>query len=186
MLPVIIGFVSCSENGADKTQPASERHSKLNAFLEKIPSITLPIEIRGCSINTQSLTRVDNNKFISANVNYGYGKLEPNSKFTAVVFLASADCEIPVLATYDKSGNKIDEKEINIGYCGSDCGYTCNEIMSIDNNKNIFTADTISSYDCDSLGNAIPGTEQHYVIYKQGRILETGKIELSKEIKKQL
>lgn len=186
VLPVIISLVSCSDNSSDRAQPASDTNPEFNAFLEKIPSITLPVTIRECSVNTQGLTKIDSNKFVSETVNYGYGKLAPNNKYVAVIFLASADCEIPVLVTYDKSGNKIDEKEINIGGCGSDCGYSCNEIMRIDQNNNIFTADTVSSYDCDSLGNAIPGTEEHYVIYKQGRILETGKIELSEKIKKQL
>jgi hypothetical protein len=58
--------------------------------------------------------------------------------------------------------------------------------MKIDKDSNLFTADTVSSYTCDSLGNAVFGTEEHYVIYKKGKVLNNGKIELSAEIRKNL
>jgi hypothetical protein len=40
--------------------------------------------------------------------------------------------------------------------------------------------------ECDEDYNPIPGTESIEVIYKEGRLTETGKIELSEELKKEI
>ena len=61
--------------------------------------------------------------------------------------------------------------------------------IRINNGYNVsffYTSDTISTYDCDSLGYEIPGTYKYYVIYKEGKLLANGKIQLSEEIRKPL
>jgi hypothetical protein len=68
-------------------------------FLEGIPSISLPISIKGCSINTLNLPTIKREKYASKGANYAYGKLLLNNDYIVIIFLGSADCEIPIVAT---------------------------------------------------------------------------------------
>jgi len=179
-------LLSCGHNEGPTKQLTQDK-AATRALLEKTATVTLPLCIKGCSIPTQNLPLLNEVDFVTEEgEKHIYGKFQLSNGYTALVILANADCEIPVIITFDKDGNKIDEKEVHIGRCATECGYTCNEVLHIDPAYNIYTADTISYFTCDSLGNAIAGTDEHYVLYKQGRIVKTGIIELSQEKRRQL
>jgi hypothetical protein len=111
-----------------------------------------------------------------------YCTFKTNGDYYAVIKLGLADCALPVLATYDKRGKQIDEKCICIGYCGDGPGFTCEEFAIIRTDFSIYTADTMSTMEIDSLGNEVEGTLQRSVLYKKGRLLSTGRIELTDTI----
>jgi hypothetical protein len=104
----------------------------------------------------------------------------------AVIYLGLADCTLPYLITYTPKGEKIDEGFFGIGGCGAGPGFECEEFMTIRKDFTVYTSDTILSADVDSLGYNIKSTEEYFVLYKEGKILPNGKIELSAEIKKKL
>lgn len=158
------------------------------AYLKNFRKTDLPVAIKGCVLNYNGLAYFDGTKYIQFNedYSYAYSQIPTNGNYVATITLGLADCLLPVLTTYKPDGRIIDRKTIAIGYCGSDCGYSCEEFMSISKDFNIYTSDTISTYDCDSLGYEIPGTYKYYVIYKEGKLQANGKIQLSEEMKKPL
>jgi hypothetical protein len=169
-------------------QDFPEVKDELTAYLENFKKADLPIKIKGCQVNTNGLVEFDGKRFKKFNeyYSYAYRQIPTNGNYIATITLGVADCFQPVLTTYKPNGDIIDSKTIAIGYCGIDCGYSCEEFMSIDKNYEIYVSDTISSYECDSIGNEIPGTYEYYVIYKEGKLLTEGKIQLTDEIKKNL
>jgi hypothetical protein len=164
------------------------KNAPFEAYKQKFKVFKLPVAVKGCYINDSNLlvltpqqdTPVYKDKILA------YCSFATNGKYFAALTVSPGDCYVPILYTYDEQGNKIDEKQIVIGGCGADCGFTCEEYMVINADYSIYISDTISECQCDTLGNEIPGTKQHYVIYKTGRLLSTGKIELSEEMKKVL
>ncbi|MCX2745641.1 hypothetical protein OO013_17295 [Mangrovivirga sp. M17] len=213
-LVCIIFFVSCSQRSDNKNKieesadtitiasksdddPKSQNNKQtelpevneeFNSFLENFKKSELPIEIKGCSGGYTGDLMFDGNRFeqfIDLDA-YSYIQIPSSGNFITVISLGIADCLYPIVNTYKLNGDKIDQKIVSIGYCGSDCGYTCEEYLTIKNNYSIYVADTISSSECDSLGSIIPETTKNYIIYKEGKILDNGKIKLSEEIKKEL
>jgi hypothetical protein len=165
-----------------------EVNEEFTTYLELFKKTDLPINIKGCLESEKGLNEFDGKKFKQFNEDYSfsYRQIPTNGNYVATITLGVADCYLPVLTTYRLNGQIIDRKTIAIGYCGSDCGYSCVEFMSISKDYKIYTSDTISTYDCDSLGLEIPGTYEYYVIYKEGKLLTDGKIQLTDEIKKPL
>jgi hypothetical protein len=163
-------------------------NEEFSSYLENFKKTDLPIYIKGCRERTKGLIEFDGIRFKQFNEDYSYSyrQIPTNGKFVATITLGVADCYLPVLTTYKLNGKIIDRKTIAIGYCGSDCGYSCEEFMTITNDFKLYTSDTVSTYECDSLGLEIPGTYEHYVIYKEGKLLTDGKIQLTDEIKKPL
>ena len=102
-----------------------------------------------------------------------------NGDYYAVIRLGLADCVLPDLITYDKNGKVIDDKSLGIGYCGVGPGFDCEEFTIIKNDFTIYSADTMSTFEVDSLGEEIKGTRKYSVMYKKGRLLSSGKIELT-------
>lgn len=181
-----------TENQTDKKQTEKIIFPQVNddfdGYLRSFEKAQLPIEIKGCELNTKGLTEFNGetyNKYVE-DYSFSFKQIPTNGNFIATISLGAADCFLPMLTTYRLTGDKIDQKTIAIGYCGSDCGYSCEEFMTVKADYSIYVSDTISSSDCDSLGNIIPGTTENYVIYKSGKLLENGKIELSEETRKEL
>ena len=157
-------------------------------YLRNFEKTQLPIEIKGCELSTKGLAEFNGEAYIKYINDYsiGYKQIPTNGNFIMTITLGAADCYLPILTTYRLTGDRIDQKTLAIGYCGSDCGYSCEEFMTIKDDYSIYVSDTISSSDCDSLGNIIPESTKNYVIFKSGKILESGNIELSEEIRKKL
>lgn len=173
-------LLSCNERR--KEVPATDAASE--TFLKQFRTLDLPVFVDGCSISIDTLKAPVGEKFVGPDLGLlSFGRLQINDSIDLVILLGSADCWIPFFITVHRNGTIIDKKEVNIGGCGADCGFSCVERMHLYKDKTIYVADTVSSYDCDSLGDAIPGTQQHYVVYKKGMIRENGKIDLSKEMR---
>lgn len=194
----IVLISSCkSENKNDKSltsklqKPISEIpkvNEQFQAFIDQFPTKTLPIKINGCLDEILDLPKLD----VKLSSNYSkdveyehiYGIIPSNGNYISTITLGEADCFVPILNTYKLNGEKIDSKEINIGYCGPDSCYECIENMTIKSDYRIYVADTIKTYECDDNFNAIQGTEKIKVIYKEGKLTSKGIIELTKDIEK--
>lgn len=172
-------FVSCENSNNELPQTD---HSTPE-FLIKYKLTSLPVKIKGCSENGLPLIHPDSLEADMDNGTLPYCRFKTNGDFYAVIRLGLADCSLPSLITYDKNGQIIDEKEISIGYCGSGPGFRCEEFSIINKDFSIYASDTISETNIDSLGNEIESTLRKYIIYKKGRLLSTGKIELSDTIR---
>lgn len=165
------------------TSKQKENYNGFGIFLKNFKKSTLPVTIRACKETGKNLLILPENTAYVNEPSLAYCIFKTNGDYVAAITLGSADCLVPILTTYNLDGEKIDEKKIMVGRCGSDCGYTCEEFMILKPDFSIYTSDTISSFACDSLGNAIPETTKRYVIYRKGKLLKTGKIALGKEIK---
>jgi hypothetical protein len=184
----IISLFSCGQKNSSKNVPSIINNPKngFTIFLNKFKNVELPLEITGCKLdktvskNLIALDTATDKQFIPE-IGLAYGRIKTNGNYIAVIYLAPADCFIPILATFNLNGTKIDSKPINIGGCGFDCGFECKEIMVLNKNYQIFTSDTIASSDCDSLGNIDQKTTKHFVVFKTGLLDSNGIIHLSKE-----
>lgn len=178
-------------NGKDNTNNESEFpavNDEFSGYLDNFKKIELPITIKGCNISSDGFKQFDGNKFKKYADEYSlaYGQIPTNGNYVATITLGAADCYLPVLTTYKLNGHVIDQKTIAIGGCGSDCGFSCEEFMTLKKDFSFYTSDTVSTYTCDSLGNETPGTYEYYVIYMKGKLLTDGKIEMTNEIKQPL
>jgi hypothetical protein len=163
-------------------------NDEFTLYLDNFKKLDLPLVIKGCNISSDGFKQFDGKQFAKYSDEYSlaFGQIPTNGNYVATITLGAADCYLPVLTTYKLTGQKIDQKTIAIGGCGSDCGFSCEEFMTLRKDFSFYTSDTISTYTCDSLGNETPGTYEYYVIYQKGKLLTDGKIEISKEIKQPL
>ena len=187
LLPLVASLiVACNNNGTRSS--ANGLNPQFDSFKRNFASADLPLTIKGCYVDPSKFVKLDKEKYPVYLTNDGgydlsWCTFKTNGDYTALFSLGAADCYLPVLTTYDKNGQKIDEKTIAIGGCGADCGFTCEEYMILNVDYSIYTSDTITTFQCDTAGYEIPGTREHYVIYKKGKLLSSGKIELTDEIK---
>jgi hypothetical protein len=194
----LLFLFSCQANSnkSDKKQPNTlenqpifpKVNDEFTLYLQNFKKLALPVAIKGCKVNSDNFKQFDGNQFAKYADEYSlaYGQIPTNGNYIATIILGAADCYLPVLTTYKQNGEVIDQKTIAIGGCGSDCGFNCEEYMTLRNDFTFYTSDTISICDCDSFGNEIPGTCEYYVTYRDGKLRKDGKIEMNKEIKKPL
>jgi hypothetical protein len=177
---------SCGRHNADNAGVStSDSTAQFNTFLAKFKPCQLPVRISGCDhmvfpdgheLDYLKDTTIDG-------VGYAYGTIKSNGDYITVVSLAAADCLLPFITTFDKLGNKIDQNQIAIAKCGDGPGFTCHETMVIGTDYSLFTVDTMTSQETDSLDNIIAGGKTStQVIYRKGKLLTNGKIELSEEV----
>jgi hypothetical protein len=182
-------FFSCSDGVQDGGNKPREIKSpdSFRYLLNKFKPAELPVTIRACEINSSGCPQFEgSDSLYNPRGNVAFCSFQTNGNYFAVVSLEYTDCSIPILTTFDKNGKKIDEKFIGVGLCGSGPGFHCEEFMTIRNDFTIYTSDTISEAEIDSLGHEIKETMKKYVIFKKGKLLSSGKIELSEETKKDL
>jgi hypothetical protein len=180
-------IVSCN-NGVGSASTSKGANPAFDSFKQNFVQTALPLTTKACYVDPSKFKQLGKQYYpLYVDNDEGYSlcwcTFKANGDYTALFTFGPADCYIPYLTTYDKDGKKIDGKMIAIGGCGSDCGFTCEEYMIVRADYSIYTSDTVTAFDCDTANKEIPGTKQHYVIYKTGKILSTGKIELSDEIK---
>jgi hypothetical protein len=201
LLPILTIFLmSCSQvdnyksdgETANRTSQSDTAHTQANhqfqSFLDKFPKVELPIKIKGCEVDYKKFTLFndENPSPYIQGYSYAVGQIKTNGNYVSVITLGAADCMLPVITTYKRTGEKIDSKTIAIGYCGDGPCFECQEFMSLKEDFTLYTADTMKSSECDEDYNAIAGTESIEVIYKEGRLTEKGEIELSEELKKKI
>ncbi len=178
----LIALIACNTSNK-KSGIIEPENENFAAFLDYFGQGNLPLEIKGCYINPEGLKEFDDDEYSEFvdPYSFAYMQIPAGGNYIAVITLQAADCLIPVLSTYKPDGQLIDRKDIAIGYCGMDCGFTCEEYLIIQNDYSIYTSDTITSCECDDLWEIIPETCEHYVIFKKGKLKSDGKIELSEE-----
>lgn len=178
----IIIFLSC---GNSKTETVQENEETPD-FLKGYKSTTLPLKMKGCSEDGLPLINSDSVNADMVNGTLPYCTFKTNGDYYAVIRLGLADCSLPSLITFDRKGRVIDQKELAIGYCGSGPGFRCEEFSIIAEDFSLYTSDTIAEMSIDSLGNEIEATVRKYIIYKKGKLLSSGKIELTDTIRQRL
>ena len=175
---ILTCFFSCTK----KLDPG------FKTFLDSFENISLPVKIKGCNVDYSNYKEL--NDSISLKIiqdkEYAIGKFSPNNNYVATITLGMADCMLPVLTTYDFHGKQISKETIAIGYCGSGPCFQCEEYMEISKDLKLYTSDTITTFDCDSNDNNIPGSKKIEIIYKEGKVDKNGKFKLTGEIKKNL
>lgn len=194
LLTVLTACSSVSVNDdisdtAVKTQKKSSKTNlKFREFLKKFELLRLPLTIKIDEINldpTKQLTEKDNVfiKYQDPGAIYAYGILPDTTDNFKIIWLQPADDYIPIITTFTKDGKKIDSKYIGVGGCGVDCCFECSEVIVINKDLTTFSADSIKSCECDSNGPD-ENTTRRYIRYQMGKILKTGKINISKVLEK--
>jgi hypothetical protein len=165
--------------------PRSEDFSR---FLNKFKIIGLPLninpnelqQVRGLPLIFGTDTAFINTAYKDTSLDkvYAYGLLPDTTQSFKVIWLTPTEIYLPVLTTFSKDGRKISEQELSVGECGSDCCFTCIETIKINTDLTIYSADSISKCDCDSVGPK-ENTMKKYVLFKTGKINGDSKISLS-------
>jgi hypothetical protein len=188
---LIFTLLLCACNNTT-TIPASTNYNSpsltpFDRFLKKFETNNLPLIVRACEIKENDyplLSPITDTPFVTTE-SRSYSTFKSNGDYIPTVSLGFADCSLPILTTYNKYGKQIDQKTLAIGYCGSGPGYSCHEFMTIRSDYSIYASDTISEAEVDSVGEIIQGGKtNNYIIFKNGRLIPNGKIELTDEIKK--
>jgi hypothetical protein len=198
-LSALLMLQACT-NAPSKEQQAKDslaaaqktvEEKKMQAFkqmLAKFKTLALPINMQPFKmqddLGTQYILASDtlfiNTEYKDTSVGkvYAYGMLPDTAETYKLIYFLPAEIYVPMIATFDKAANKIDDKPLYMGYCGSDCCFTCTESITIDAAMNIRSEDDISSCECDG-GGPKPSTMKHYKLYKTGSIDKNGKVTLS-------
>ncbi|QIP12739.1 hypothetical protein G8759_08930 [Spirosoma aureum] len=180
---------SCSTNtSTDQTKsiPETAKGKAFHKFLQKFRVLALPMEIRSTAdFSPEIFPATDPNSTDTLFINNPdtpnrcFGILPDTATVYRVVWLAPAEIYRVMLSTFTKSGEKISERQLAIGACGDDCGFSCTETLLIRKDYTIYSADSIVSGECNDDGKVIPGTTHRYVKAITGKVLNNGKIELS-------
>ena len=198
MIAALIWLFSCepsstasknAQSGTLPNQPAFPAvNDEFTQYLSNFRKLDLPVNIKACTISTNDFELLEGAmaaKYTDES-SLAFGQVSTNGPYIATLTLKPTECYLPVLTTYKLTGELIDKEIIAIGGCGSDCGFSCEEFMTLKKDLTFYTSDTISTFTCDSLGNEVPGTYRYFVTYKKGQLLPTGKIAISEAINKPL
>jgi hypothetical protein len=180
-------LISC--NGQQDIQNEKTYTANLfHTFIRKFKIINLPYKFRDTEVNSENFTtlkKVDKNSadtlFVKTDYpdeTYCYGILSDTSIFYTLIYYFPADFYYPVVVTYTKKGEPIDQKSIIANGCGVDCGLTyCSETGIINTDYSIFCTDTLDfKFMCDTLSQPIPNSETLLTNTRTGKITKTGKI----------
>lgn len=161
-------------------------NDEFSNYLKCFSHATLPIEIKGCSMNVDNLFEFQAKKSRKFNMDYSYAycQIPTNGNFIATIILGVADCYLPVLTTYTLNGEIIDKKVLSIGYGEIDCGQHTEDYLILGKDYKIYVSDTLSICECDNSNHLLEGTCKKHVIYKKGCLLPNGEIELTEELQK--
>ena len=106
------------------------------------------------------------------------GMLPDTTNFYGIVWLAPAEVYQVVLSTFTKKGEMINERQLGVGGCGTDCGFMCSETLLIRPDNTIYSADSVASSICNEAGEILRGTTKKYVKMITGSVQVNGKIDL--------
>ncbi|MBN9381823.1 MAG: hypothetical protein J0H74_13720 [Chitinophagaceae bacterium] len=171
-------------SGNKKTSPDAARKMQFGKFIKKFKPLSLPLTIKTLDIqSTSGLRKITDKDTLFINSGYpdetwAYGMLPDTSGNIQLVWLSPAEIYTPVLTTFTKGGQKISEKHLSVGGCGSDCCFTCDEYIYIRKDRSIYSADSIKSCICDESGPK-KNTTRKYVRFMTGKIGEDGRISMT-------
>lgn len=190
---LLIFCSSCHSTTANsKTDDKANITASFDTLLSRFQDRSLPIEIHPCPggkefSNDTEFKHIDS--AIGAPFNLGfdhlaYGKIKTNGDYSALITLGLADCLGTNISTFGKSGKIIASQYIGIGQCGSGPGFTCSEVVKINKDYSIYAADSITEQEVDSNYAPVAGGKIFsYVVYKKGKLLPDGHIELTAEMR---
>lgn len=175
---------------ATATLKGNSSNGSFQIFLKKFNVLKLPLTIPTLEIAVDSSKKltVSDNDFLKCEYPdeiYSYGILPDTTNNYKIIWLEPTEIEVPVLTTFTKEGKKIDQEELGVGGCGSDCGFKCEEYVTLNKDMTIFSVDSEKITPCDTNGNFI-GREKRSIRYKKGKILPSGKIIMSEILEKSL
>ncbi|MCO4292400.1 hypothetical protein NF867_05940 [Solitalea sp. MAHUQ-68] len=193
ILPLFL-LLSCSTNsGKDSNEKTISAINQTNfrQFIRKFKVLSLPLIINTDEIQaTSSLKRLNekDNTFINSeypNEIWSYGLLPDTSKTYKIIWLAPAEMLVPVLTTFSKKGQRINEQYLGVGGCGSDCCFWCKESIKINQDMTIYSVDSIRSCECDSIGPK-ENTMKKYIRFMTGKVSGNGKIKMTEIIEQRV
>ena len=206
-LLIALIFVSCGRSakqndGNNDTLQLEQKDSivenkildnEFQQYLSYFSTINLPLSIEFCSgkfendVEKLSLKKFEDDediKFHKGDYDYlAFGQIATDN-YIATIKLTIGDCFAPYLTTYSYDGKIIDTKGIFITDM-SDEGYSSKVTTLINSDLSIFITDSVTIYERDT----ISGEEiiiEKYVSYQKGKLLPTGKIELSDKKKQEI
>ena len=190
---VVISLYSCSQPSiATQVNDKPNNTALFDTLIAQFTERSLPVVIHPCPGGNEfsdytKFKSIDSATGAPFNISGGglaYGKIKTNGYYSALITLWAADCLGTMLLTYDKSGKPIDNKYLGIGQCGSGPGFSCTEVVKIAADYTIYAADSITEQETDSTDMPIAGGKIFsYVVYKKGKMLTDGHIDLSAEIR---
>ncbi|MBS1526817.1 MAG: hypothetical protein JST19_14270 [Bacteroidetes bacterium] len=194
LLSIVAVSPACSGNASRQSNnglnnggaiTGTKINSDFKEFLKKFQIMSLPLSIKTLEIVADSSKKLSqkDNLFIKSdypNGIYAYSMLPDTEINYKIIWLEPAEAEIPVLTIFTKDGKKVDQKELGVGGCGSDCGFNCSESITINKGLTIFSCDSIERTTCDTDGNPIKNTTKRYLRFKTGEILRDGKIDMTR------
>ncbi|HCW09042.1 MAG TPA: hypothetical protein DGG95_16925 [Cytophagales bacterium] len=104
-----------------------------------------------------------------------YGMLADTSRFYTLIFYAPAATLIPVITTFDKTGERIYDQGVDFGcWDGGPYSYECDGQIKIDSKMNLNLEHVTTCFDCDSTSSK----PVKYFEKRKGKIRNDGMIEL--------
>ena len=188
---LFIEIYSCSSSSGDRLKNEStDTVVDFRKFLVQFPIRQLPVKInvfdKWVEPELISIYKSPENIFLKENdrnSGHYWGMLPDTSQFFYLIYSVLSDGEAPVHAVYDKAGNCLDNKMINVGRCdgGGPC-YSCTDDIVIGSDYSIMAVDTFREFICDD-EMLVPDSSKVKVslITVKGRITN-GKIEIGKEV----
>jgi hypothetical protein len=110
-------------------------------------------------------------------MDHPYARLAENGNFKAVIFVSTTDTGSPVVMTFDKLGNVIDDLWLLGDWGGNDPSSRTSELAIITKDLTIQLIDSTWTYDLSSDGDRIEGSGKLATTDELYRILESGEIE---------
>lgn len=180
-LILFLGLVGCSfakTNNNLLNKDLKLRHIRL--LYHKLPKIKLPFEYDVSKSNgigqIYSNTDLDSlifEKDIRVNI---AGVIQDTTNFFGFIYFYPGDELIPILVTFDKTGELIEKSQI-AKECASDCGYDCHSTVIINKDYKIVFRLNETITKCDSVG-PIDSTKIYRETVEISQLDNLGKIKL--------
>jgi hypothetical protein len=168
LLLASIFIFSCHNSNKDRAETASSVQSRSTSvqfekFISKFKMLSYPFAANTDCYEPDTLTSValdmDND---STFINYvgpgvAVGMLPDTSHFYAVIYCTAAECYMPNLAVFSKTGQMLSKHEIAYG-CGFGAGYVCSENLKINSLNDILLIHKEEEYNLNKGGKEIKGT----------------------------
>ncbi|WP_460913846.1 hypothetical protein [Spirosoma areae] len=188
-LVILLASAACSTNPATHqgaTTLLTEKEKAFRQFRQKFRVLSVPLTVNTTgNFSPETFPEINPNSTDTLFVNNPdtpsrcFGMLPDTTQYYGLIWLAPAEIYQVVLSTFTKAGDKISERQVAVGGCGEDCGFSCSETLLIRPDYTIYSTDSVSSSRCNEAGNIIPGTTRKYIKMMAGKVKPTGKIELS-------
>ena len=181
---IILLFTACSnkKSNSEKKSESIVEESSIITFAEytktikrlKLPtSLICDIELKGGKSSIPQPV-IDNYGKKDAKI---LGKIIDSPYLKAIIYLYPSDITLPILITYDKSGDKISELPLYEKYCGEDEFSSGKSWASIDRSLNIILKDSAVTYQRDNKGAIIESSKKVTINVKNYAITDIGTIE---------